>query len=463
MTNPARPPSSRVATGIIIIVLLVAGALYAYSFETRRTPQSQSISSASPFPGSSVSSNSSTTTSSGTAKTITVGIQESGGVITEYPLHPCNCSVEPLRGAVFPNLQDLVDSSVVLLGNVTSRTTVSVDGVPFTTYNVTNIQTLAHVGIANYSASGQVAEMAWVGGTVNGTTMNAVGYPTLGIGALYILFFGPYSFNPSELTYSYGAPGFGDYWLQFDGGSAASTTGGPQGLFYVQDGKVYSLDNLYPQDDSWLPVKAEGVPLSEFVAEVQSASASATTASSASSSTLPGCGQSQQSPRYGWNFTLSPGETLNLCLELYYYSATGSPATAVDLTSFASLESDIDGYLHSALANFTMTYVTAQGAGTPASVQIGGPSSENEGFMVEYQITPKPGITSGSYGLNLGASEPSSGGGLEMCTTDFGLFLGDGLPNYYNLGSCILENSQSAGMPYPPNTLVATGFGVSYG
>ncbi len=147
-----------------------------------------------------------------------------------------------------------------------SSTTVSVKGVPFTTYNITNVET-----IHGYDAApGTVAETAWVGGTVNGTTMNGVGYPALNVGSLYVFFFGPYSFNPNATSYSIGPPPFGNYWYQFDGGLAHATTGGAQGLFYVRDGNVYSLNNLYPTDDAWLPVQVNGVPLSQFIFEIQS-------------------------------------------------------------------------------------------------------------------------------------------------------------------------------------------------
>jgi len=204
--------------------------------------------------------------------------------------------------------------------------------------------------------------------------------------------------------------------------------------------------------------------LAEDIIQNPTTSPTSATTSNTSASLLRGCAQPVAHPTYGANITLSPGQTLNFCVELYYYSATGSPPATVDPASFVSLESLFDSHLHSALTNFTMTYSTAQGPSTPASVQIGGLSNENEGFLVEYQVTPKPGITNGAYGLNLAAYEPSSGGALEMCTTDFLIVLGDGVPNYDNVGSCIpvASSLQSPGLPYIPNTLVATGFGVSY-
>ena len=194
-----------------------------------------------------------------------------------------------------------------------------------------------------------------------------------------------------------------------------------------------------------------------------------TASTNASSQLMPDCAEASLHPVYGadGNITLPAGKTLNLCVQLYYYSRPGSGPATVNLTSFASLESLFDSHLHSALTNFTMTYKTALGAGTPSSVQLGGPSNEDEGFLVEYQITPKPGITNGAYGLNLGADEPNPNG-VEGCTTDFLVVLGNGVPNYDNVGSCIEEvASPSAGgigplPPYPPNTLVATSFSVSF-
>jgi len=193
---------------------------------------------------------------------------------------------------------------------------------------------------------------------------------------------------------------------------------------------------------------------------------STTSSSNNSTGLISGCGQAGFTPvnGYGSNITLAAGQTLNLCLQLYYYSTPGGAPATVNLTSFASLESLFDSHLHSALTNFTMTYTTwTTGPGTLQSVQVGGPSNDNEGFVVVYRITPKPGVTSGAYGLNLGADEPNPDGGVEGCTTDFLIVLGNGVPNYDNVGSCVgMTASQSAGTPYIPDQLVAAGFGVSY-
>jgi hypothetical protein len=80
-----------------------------------------------------------------------------------------------------------------------------------------------------------------------------------------------------------------------------------------------------------------------------------------------------------------------------------------------------------------------------------------------YQITPKPGMSNGAYGLDPQAWEPGSDRGIETCTTDFLVVLGSGVPNYEEYGSCIgaaAVSSQST--PYPPGYLVAASFGVSF-
>jgi hypothetical protein len=47
--------------------------------------------------------------------------------------------------------------------------------------------------------------------------------------------------------------------------------GGPQGRFQIVDGKVYSLDQLYP-NTGFIQVKVDGQPLDEFLAAVKAAS-----------------------------------------------------------------------------------------------------------------------------------------------------------------------------------------------
>jgi len=47
--------------------------------------------------------------------------------------------------------------------------------------------------------------------------------------------------------------------------------GGPQGKFDVRDNLVYGLKSLYPPLDDWIRVDAKGIPLDQFVKQVQNA------------------------------------------------------------------------------------------------------------------------------------------------------------------------------------------------
>lgn len=207
---------------------------------------------------------------------------------------------------MYPNFTDLATNSVmVLLANVTSEAGALANGIPITEYNITVTQEL--VGNAALEP-GTELPILQVGGTADGVTMNLIGGPLLTVGGTYVLFlsppggivFGDDSVTASESTsvingttitftnsvtgtthHSPGDP-LAQYVLPVDDGGAQITVGGPQGVFYVQDGNVYSLNNAYPQADGWLPLKVSGVPLAQFIQEVQSAATSTTTASAAS-------------------------------------------------------------------------------------------------------------------------------------------------------------------------------------
>ena len=178
------------------------------------------------------------------------------GTTIDYSINPAachgNCTLNPPWPTIYETMSALVKASgYVGLARVTSVSTEDVDGVPVRLYNITVIQNI----IPNkYVNTGSNLTVAQLGGTVNGITMNVNGYPTLVVGDTYVLFL--------ELTET-----FLIQYYQLN----LVTVGGPQGLFYVQNGQVFSLDNMYPQADSWLPVKAAGVPLAQFLQEVRSA------------------------------------------------------------------------------------------------------------------------------------------------------------------------------------------------
>ena len=182
-------------------------------------------------------------------------------------------SIYPL----YQTLQKLINETlaVPVLANVTSVSTKSVSGVPVTLYEVTVIENLA--GTATPSV-GTTLPVDQVGGTLNGTTWSLSGYPILTVGGTYVLFLGAPGGTVGGIygNTTYSGP-LVSYQSSVDHGEASITVGGPQGLFYVEGGRVYSLDNMYPQVDGWLPVKAAGVPLAQFIQEVQSAANTTTT------------------------------------------------------------------------------------------------------------------------------------------------------------------------------------------
>jgi hypothetical protein len=156
----------------------------------------------------------------------------------------------------------------VVVANVASSWTVSRSGVPVTLYNVTVISVLKDFAIK--VAPGQVITMGEIGGSNANETMALEGYPTLTTGSTYVLFLGPAGgiYESSGKSVGPAAP-FTQY-VSSSSFNTFMTEGGPQGLFYVREGNVYSLDNLYPQADAWLPVNVDGIPLAQFISELQS-------------------------------------------------------------------------------------------------------------------------------------------------------------------------------------------------
>jgi hypothetical protein len=111
---------------------------------------------------------------------------------------------------------------------------------------------------------------AQIGGVSEGTNMSVTGYPTLSVGQSYVFF----------LTTSGSLLGGTNELINLI--ETGVTTGGPQGLFTIQGGNVYSLNNTYPQADAWLPVKADGIPLAQFEAQVEAATTSISESSTSS-------------------------------------------------------------------------------------------------------------------------------------------------------------------------------------
>jgi hypothetical protein len=261
-------------TGKVIVIVMVAAvvAISVFAAGAFFPKQSSNVNSqTSSVPISSLGSR--TTESSALATTQLFGIDPAschGNCIIDNPWTS--------GSQLHKTLNDLVASGFVLVGNVTSLSTVAVKGVPVTVYNVTIVLMINPIGHTNLGP-GSVLKVAQVGGTAAGNTMTLKGYPLLVKGGTYVFFLnlpgGTVAPNCGNNCYLISDP-TAPYVGGVDNGFAFVTAGGPQGVFSVQGSKVYSLDNLYPQDDAWLPLKVSGVPLTQFITEIQQAVSSTT-------------------------------------------------------------------------------------------------------------------------------------------------------------------------------------------
>jgi len=79
-------------------------------------------------------------------------------------------------------------------------------------------------------------------------------------------------------------------------------------------------------------------------------------------------------------------------------------------------------------------------------ILLGGPSNINEGSVVAFTITAKPGA-SGTYDLGIRGMEAA--GSEPMGCGDFGsLLAGSGQPNYAIIGGCITYSTTNANPPF---------------
>ncbi len=270
----------RVIASIVVVILVVA-FVAAVTYQGRFTSQT---------------SDSDNTSVVGTVSTQSTNFTSSvsgGGASQErttlHFLNPCNCSYDlSWAWSTYNTLSALKSAAnVIVVAQVTATHTVGVNVsnfsfgsfatseglIPVTGYNIT----VTTVMSGSPKLVGSALSVAQIGGASNGTTASVAGYPALSVGQSYVFFLstlGCVLGGTNELSSLYAS---------IDP-TAFITTGGPQGLFSIQGGAVYSLDNTYLQADSWLPVKADGVPLAQFVTEVQSAAVHTTTSQSTTSS-----------------------------------------------------------------------------------------------------------------------------------------------------------------------------------
>jgi hypothetical protein len=298
--------SSGVRTIALITITLLALALvsvvaYRYALPAQSSAHGVSISSietgqATTESISSIETGQATTESissieTGQATTESISSIETGQATTEANLVlPCNCSYS-LNWAwpTYPVLADLKSASyAVVVAQVVSAQTAdknlsnfALSGpvtrlnvvIPITEYTI-NVTTVVS-GSSNLEPGGQLF-FAQIGGVSDGTNMSVTGYPTLFVGQSYVLF----------LSTSGSLLGYTNELLNLI--QTGITTGGPQGLFSIHGGSVSSLNNMYPQADAWLPVKADGIPLAQFEAEVQAATTTTSMSSTGISTTTVG-------------------------------------------------------------------------------------------------------------------------------------------------------------------------------
>ena len=129
--------------------------------------------------------------------------------------------------------------------------------------------------------------------------------------------------------------------------------------------------------------------------------------------------------------SVSSSSPAYLCVKFYYYGeepANINTTAQLQIKGISNSTTIFQGQGYFAFdgsSNFTIS-------ASPANITIGGPSNENEGTMVIYTITAKPGA-SGTYAMDLGWIAPE----IVNCGVEFTLVSGDGSPNYTFEYGCI--------------------------
>jgi hypothetical protein len=151
------------------------------------------------------------------------------------------------------------------------------------------------------------------------------------------------------------------------------------------------------------------------------------------------------------SFTLVAGTSSAaiVCLQFYEFDPNSSiTLNATNLLFIDGSKPDPGsclGCIEEVLMGGNFTVVASQ-----EQVIVGGPSNANEGTVVAYAITSRPGA-SGTYALGVEGNEP---GGLSC--TDYGeLIAGSGEPNYAIMGTCVVFGSDG-----PTHTFTIPG--ISY-
>jgi hypothetical protein len=202
-------------------------------------------------------------------------------------------------------------------------------------------------------------------------------------------------------------------------------------------------------------------------------------------SLIPACSGPLQHPYLAQTFAIPAGQQLNICVKFYYYSGSNQGPTILKPYGRIGIRS-LNGT--DANSNFAIAYSTASttNGNRNFTVQIGGPSSENEGYLVMYSISPNTaaGVSNATYIMNFdgylapdvlvsdgstttayttvnGASGPIP---VESCGEEFEITVGDAPPSHKIETHCFwVQEFHSSGVAltrYPVDTLVVAIIGV---
>jgi hypothetical protein len=170
-------------------------------------------------------------------------------------------------------------------------------------------------------------------------------------------------------------------------------------------------------------------------------------------------------PTFGFgNVTAGTSTPTTICVQFYYYDQNATRTlNLTDALSVLAVQYLRNGSVESPRtfrgdSNFTITASQTQ-------LVLGGPANENEGTLIGFNITAKPGA-SGTYHLGFLPSAYLKGKGTqapESCGYYGQLSAGDGSPNYAQLQvHCITYNASYVSTSYMSTsgsvTIVQSGY-----
>jgi hypothetical protein len=132
-----------------------------------------------------------------------------------------------------------------------------------------------------------------------------------------------------------------------------------------------------------------------------------------------------------------------LCVHLYYYSNSTVTQGTAGRVYITGQYPNRTYFSQATIANlFTVSQY-------PSNVTIGGPTNENEGAAVIYEIQAHPG-TNGLFTVDIGNLGPTTfqqpgvtGIGLVTCASEIGISAGNPVPDYGILGTCTIQEQTS--------------------